>query len=478
MTDLVLLSRIQFAITIMFHYLFPPLTIGLGALIVYFEGSYLKTRDEILRKTSDFWIRLFAVNFAMGVSTGIVMEFEFGTNWASYSRFVGDVFGSSLAAEGIFAFFLESGFLAVMVFGRGKVGPKFYFMATILVSIGSVFSSIWITVANSWMQTPAGHHIVPIIRNGEPWVVDGVRMMRAEVVDFWSVVFNPATVPRLLHVWVGCLVLGASFVASISAWSILRNRRLEISKRSLNVAVVAGLIGSVGTLATGHLDGRMVGRRQPAKLAAMEGHFTSHNRPTGIHVFGVPNPSAERVDYAVKIPGLLSTLVYDEIPPRTPVIALDRFPKADRPPVFITFLAFHIMVGLGMFLIGIFTMSVISLWRGKLDRSRKLLWLLVPTVLAAFASNELGWVTAEVGRQPWIVYPRYDGGRFDRPVDGMRTSEAVSKAVRSEQVLASIILFILIYLILFVVWLYVMDGKIRGAGESTTEKPTDPPNDA
>src|SRR3990172_310830 len=177
--DVVLMSRIQFALTIMFHYLFPPLTIGMGVVLVYLEAMYLRTGENIYEQAARFWTKIFAVNFAIGVATGIVMEFQFGTNWAAYSRFVGDVFGSALAAEGIFAFFLESGFLAVLVFGWDRVGPKSHFFATLMVALGSIFSSIWITVANSWQQTPAGHHIVPILRDGVPWVVDGVPMMRA-----------------------------------------------------------------------------------------------------------------------------------------------------------------------------------------------------------------------------------------------------------------------------------------------------------
>src|SRR5512133_2132852 len=189
--DLVTLSRVQFALTIMFHYLFPPLTIGLGGLIVFLEAMFLKTRDRQYEMAAKFWTRVFAVNFAMGVATGIVMEFQFGTNWSTYSRFVGDVFGSALAAEGIFAFFLESGFLAVLVFGWDKVSPRFHFFATAMVALGSIFSAIWIIVANSWQQTPAGHEIVQMVRDGQPWVINGITVMRAQTADFWAVVLNP-----------------------------------------------------------------------------------------------------------------------------------------------------------------------------------------------------------------------------------------------------------------------------------------------
>src|SRR5881397_2308199 len=196
MLDVVFLSRLQFALTIMFHYLFPPLTIGMGVVLVYLEGIYLLRGEPIYESAARFWTSLYATGFAMGVATGIVMEFEFGTNWAAYSRFVGDVFGAALAAEGIFAFFLESGFLAVLVFGWDRVSPRFHFVATVMVALGSIFSSIWIVVANSWQQTPAGHRIAAVLRDGKPWIV-GVMLTRAEVVDFWSVVFNPSTVNRL-----------------------------------------------------------------------------------------------------------------------------------------------------------------------------------------------------------------------------------------------------------------------------------------
>lgn len=219
--DVVLLSRLQFAFTIMVHYLFPPLSIGLGVLLVIFEAIWLKTGDPDWHRLTKFWVKLFAVTFAVGVSTGIVMEFEFGTNWAVYSRFVGDVFGSALAAEGIFAFFLESGFLAVLVFGWDRVGKKMHFFSTLMVCLGSIFSSVWIVVANSWQQTPAGHHFV-----------DAARGQRAEIVDFWALVFNPSTMDRLVHVWIGALLTGTFFVMSISAYYLLRNRHVVFARRS------------------------------------------------------------------------------------------------------------------------------------------------------------------------------------------------------------------------------------------------------
>src|SRR6476660_8479683 len=225
MFDVVLLSRLQFALTIMFHYLFPPLTIGMGVVLVYLEAMFLWKRAPVYETAARFWTSLYAVTFALGVATGIVMEFQFGTNWAIYSRYVGDVFGSALAAEGIFAFFLESGFLAVMLFGWNVVGPKMHYFATLMVAIGGIFSSIWITVANSWQQTPAGF----VLRDH---VINGHTFKRAEIVDFWAMVFNPSSIHRLVHVWFGAFILGAFFVMSISAWYLLKGRHLEFARRS------------------------------------------------------------------------------------------------------------------------------------------------------------------------------------------------------------------------------------------------------
>jgi cytochrome d ubiquinol oxidase subunit I len=433
--DALLLSRVQFALTIMFHYLFPPLTIGLGALMVMIEGAFVWTGDEVYATMARFWTKLFAVTFAMGVATGIVMEFEFGTNWATYSRYVGDVFGSALAAEGIFAFFLESGFLAVVVFGWGKVSRRFHFFATCMVFLGSVFSSIWIVVANSWQQTPMGYHVV-----GE-----GLHA-RAEITDFWAMVFNPSSVPRLLHVWTGSFLLGAFFMMSISSYYLLRGRHEEVARRSLKLALLWGLVVSLIAPATGHIQGQIAGRLQPAKLAAFEGHFRTGDGPAPMYLVGIPDEKEQRVKYGVALPGMLSFLTHDNF--HTPVKGLEEFPPEDRPPVMIPFFSFHLMVGLGFTFLGLTGLGALLLWRGKLYEARWLLKVYVVAVVGVFVANQAGWVAAEVGRQPWIVYGL------------LRTSEALSKAVKAEQVLASLILFTVIYLLLFAVWVYVLHTKI------------------
>jgi cytochrome d ubiquinol oxidase subunit I len=276
--DVVLLSRIQFALTIMFHYLFPPLAIGLGIFLVYLEGRYLKTKDPQYEAATKFWVRIFALNFSIGVASGIVMEFQFGTNWAAYSRYVGDVFGAALAAEGIFAFFLESGFLALLVFGWDKVSSRVHFFSTIMVALGSIFSAIWIVVAISWQQTPDGY----TVRDVE--TPAGV-VQRAELTDFWDVVFNPSAMGRLVHVLLGALILASFFVLSISAYYLLKKKHAEFARKSFVPALVLGAIASLAVAISGDSQGKIVANYQPAKLAAMEGvseYRTMKQKPCAI----------------------------------------------------------------------------------------------------------------------------------------------------------------------------------------------------
>jgi cytochrome bd ubiquinol oxidase subunit I len=436
--DVLFLSRFQFALTIMFHYLFPPLSIGLGVIMVAMEGMYLKTKNRQYETMARFWTKIFAVVFAMGVATGIVMEFQFGTNWATYSRYVGDVFGSPLAAEGIFAFFLESGFLAILVFGWDRVGPKMHFFSTVMVSLGSMFSAVWIVVANSWMQTPAGFHIV-----GE-----GMQA-RAEITDFWEMVFNPSSVDRLTHTLIGCWILGAFFVMSITAYYILRGRHVEISKKSFTIALVFGTVASLAALVSGHKQANTVSETQPAKLAAFEGHFETG--PGTLYLFGIPDEETRQVRYGLGIPGGLSFLLHNDF--NAPVKGLDQIPREDWPPLQIPFQMYHLMVALGMFFIAITLLASFLRWRGTLFEKRWLLWIFVFAIIGPYIANQAGWIAAEVGRQPWIVYGL------------LRTSDALSKTVKAEEVLTSIILFTLIYLFLLAIWLYIMNDKIKHGPE-------------
>jgi len=433
--DVVLLSRIQFALTIAFHYIFPPLSIGLGLLMVVMEGMYMKTRDPIYERMTKFWTKIFGLNFAIGVASGIVMEFQFGTNWSGYSRYVGDVFGSALAAEGIFAFFLESGFLAILVFGWDRVSSRMHFFSTIMVALGAMFSSVWIVVANSWQQTPAGHHIV--MNNGVP---------RAEIVDFWQLVFNPSSMPRLGHVILGAWILSAFFVMSISAWYILKGRHLEVARKSFTIALALGAVASILIPFSGHTQATIVAEHQPAKLAALEGHYTTGSGGAPLYLFGIPNDEAARVDYAVAIPGGLSFLTSGDA--NRPVTGLDAFAAEDRPPVAATFYSYHLMVALGLALLALIVVAGVLRLRGVLFESRWLMWIFVFAVGGPYIANQVGWAAAEIGRQPWIVYGL------------LRTSDGVSKVVPGGQILASIGMFGVIYTLLGAVWIFVLHNKI------------------
>lgn len=456
--ETVLLARLQFALTIMFHYLFPPLTIGLSVVIVYLIGMHLRTKQAIYDTAARFWTRIFALNFALGVATGIVMEFQFGTNWAHYSRYVGDVFGSALAAEGIFAFFLESGFLAVLVFGWDRVSPRMHFLAAFLVALGGIFSSVWITVANSWQQTPAGFTVRPL-------EVGNTLFHRAEVTDFWAVVFSPSSVNRLVHVWFGAFILGAFFVMSISAWYLLHGRHADFARRSFSGGLLFGTIFSLAQLLSGHANAGMVADHQPAKLAAFEGLYRSE-QGARMFLFGWPDDEAQTV-HGVAIPGLLSFLVDFDF--SSTVRGLEELETTfGRPPVWLSFQAYHLMVACGMFFIAVTLLASFFRWRGTLFEKRWLLWIFVPAVVLAFVANELGWVAAEVGRQPWAVYPSWQDGRF---VPGLRTADAVSESVVAGQVLASIVGFGIIYLLLFVLWLYLLNDKIRHGPEGAGAHP-------
>ena len=433
--DTELLARIQFAFTIAFHHIFPPLSIGLGLLLVFMEGMYLKTKNSLYEKMTKFWIKIFALTFAMGVATGIVMEFEFGTNWATYSRYVGDIFGSVLAAEGIFAFFLESGFLAILVFGWNRVSPKMHFFSTIMVSLGSMLSAVWIVVANSWQQTPAGYHIV-----GE-----GLNA-RAEIIDYWGMIFNPSAVERLLHVLSGCWLAGSFLVLSVSSFYILKGKHLDFAKSSFKIALLLALFASLFQLFTGHSSAVGVSKNQPAKLAALEGHFND-STAAPLYLFGWVDEKNQEVKFGVKIPGMLSYLIYGDV--NRPVTGLNAFAPENRPPVNIVFQAYHIMVAIGITLIFL-TILGIFLWRRKKLFSYKwVLWIFVFSVLGPQLANQLGWITAEVGRQPWIVYGL------------LRTSEAISKAVNSDQILFSIIMFAFIYTLLFFLFIFLLNEKIK-----------------
>ena len=428
--DAVWLARVQFALTVGFHYLFPPLTIGLGWMIFGYQTRFLKTGEAVYQQLARFWTKLFAVTFAVGVATGITMEFQFGTNWAAYSRFVGDIFGAPLAAEGVFAFFLESSFLGVLLYGEQRVSRRVYWLSSLLVAAGATLSAFWIVVANSWQQTPAGYHLA----NG-----------RAELTDFFAAVFNPSTLPRYLHVITGALVVGTFFVVGVSALMLLKKRHEAFAERSLKSALPPFAAAVLLVMGAGHMHAVQVAETQPAKLAAFEGLWETQTGAP-LLIFGVPDAAAERTDAAIGLPGGLSLLV--GMSKETRVQGLKDFPKADRPPVLPSFLCFHLMVALGGWFALLAASGLVLAWRGRIAQNRLFLGAAALTLPLPFLANELGWMAAEIGRQPWAVY------------NLMRTQDAVSAAVPAGQILASIALFSLIYALLFGVWLFLLRRQI------------------
>ena len=435
-------SRIQFAITNAFHYFYPPLSIGLGTFLVVVGALHLATRNAVWAQVSRFWTKVFGLTFAVGVATGIPMEFQFGTNWAAYSRYVGDIFGSALAAEGIFAFFLESGFFAVLLFGPGRVAPWFHYFSVVMVCLGAHFSAVWIVVANSWMQTPAGFQLV-----------EGPAGPRAEVTDFWAMVFNPSSVVRLCHVLLGAWLAGACFVLSVSAWYLLRRKHLAFARAAMSVALVMAMVSSLLEFLAGDFSSRLVGDHQPAKFAALEGHWPAH-APADLVVLGWIDEAAGATR-GIAIPGMTSWLQSGDS--KTPLAGLSSIPPADRPPLQITFQSYHAMVAIGCALIGLCALGCFLGWRRKLFENRLVLWLFVASVLGPIAANELGWIAAEVGRQPWLVQGL------------MRTSDGGSTNLVGSQVIRSTGVFVLIYALLFAFFLYVMNDLIQHGPDAPDE---------
>lgn len=434
--DVETLSRIQFAFTIMFHYIFPPFSIGVGLLLVFYESLYLITKKKIYEKITRFWIKIFAANFSVGVASGIVMEFEFGTNWSTYSRFVGDIFGSPLAAEGIFAFFLESGFLAILLFGWNRVKPGMHLFATIMVALGSILSGFWIVVANSWQQTPVAYEIV---------VDYGIR--RAVITDFWEMVFNPSAMVRFTHVILGAWIQGAFLVMSVSAYYLIKKKNIEFAQKSFAIALGLAAIASLAQPFVGHSHAKIVAEWQPTKLAAFEGLYeTQTNAP--LYLIGWTDPETRETS-GIAIPGMLSFLVHGDFDGE--VKGLEEFPEEDWPAVNGVFQSYHLMVALGMLFIAVTLLSLFLLWRKQLF-TPKWSWLIkfyIPAVALPVMANQLGWVSAERGRQPWIVQGL------------LRTSEGVSKSISAPEVMISLTLFVIVYILLFFVWLYVLDREIK-----------------
>ncbi|MEP0479657.1 MAG: cytochrome ubiquinol oxidase subunit I [Nonlabens sp.] len=447
--DTEILARIQFAFTISFHYIYPPLSIGLGLIMVIMESLWIRTKNEKYHILAKFWTKIFALTFGIGVVTGIVMEFEFGTNWATYSRYVGDIFGSALAAEGIFAFALESGFLGILLFGWNRVKPWVHLVSTIGVFLGSMFSAVWIVVANSWQQTPAGYHIV-----GEGLTA------RAEITDFWAMVFNPSSIDRLTHTWFAAFLAAAFLVLSVHAYYLIKGRYVEISKMAFKIALGVATIFSLAQLVTGHSSADGVAVNQPAKLAAMEGHYDK-NAPADLYLFGWVDNETQEVT-GLKLPGGLSFLVHQDF--EAPITGLNAFPEDERPgQINAVFQFYHIMIAIGMFFIALTLYACYLWWRGKLFDKKWILKTFVFSVILAQLGNQVGWFAAEMGRQPWVVYGH------------LKTSEAFSQAVTANQILFSLILFFVVYALLLFLFLYLLTKKIKHGPYDESEIDNDRP---
>jgi len=430
--DALLLARLQFALTIGFHFIFPPISIGLAWMLVIMEGLGWRKNDDIYVRMGKFFGKLLALTFAIGVATGIVMEFQFGTNWAVYSKFVGDIFGAPLAAEGIFAFFLESGFLGLYLFGRNKVSKAVHWFSSLMVAVGATISAFWIIVANSWQQTPAGY----IIQNG-----------RAEMTSFYEAVFNPSSLIRYYHTMDAALITGAFFVAGIAAYLLIKNKEDLLAKRAMKISVIFGLIVSVlEVVPFGDNHAKQVAQTQPEKFATIEGLAeTQTNAP--IVIFGIPTASPPELMLRIEISGLLSWLAYGDV--NAEVKGLNAFPPENRPPFHVTFISFHTMVALGSLFILIMLAAFIQIRRDRLWENKWLLRILVWSIPLPIAACQLGWITAEVGRQPWVVYGL------------LKTAQAHSPSVTANEILFSIILFGIIYLLLGILYVYLLVREVK-----------------
>ncbi len=434
--DAVALSRLQFAVTSMFHFIFVPLTLGLSIMVAWMESRHLRTGDVLYLRMAKFWGKLFLINFALGIVTGITMEFQFGMNWAEYSKYVGDVFGAPLAIEATVAFFLESTFIGLWVFGWEKVSPKVHALSIWLVAIATNLSALWILLANGWMQHPVGY----VLRNN-----------RAEMVDFTAVLTNPYGWLKFLHTTLSGYVVAAFFVMGISAWHLLRKSRTGFFKRSFRMAAWFGLASSLLLFIVGDFHAAEVAKTQPAKFAAMESVWqTEKGAPYNLVV--IPDVAKERnAVKALRVPGMLSFLAYHD--PDATIKGLTEFPKDLRPPVLATFLSFRAMIILGLFFIVLSFAAVIISKKDRLEASPRFLKLMLFALPLPYIAGQLGWVVAEVGRQPWIVY------------DVLKTSDAVSRTVSPMQVWVSLIGFTLIYGLLAVVDIYLLAKTARKGPE-------------
>ncbi|AKQ42887.1 cytochrome D ubiquinol oxidase subunit I [Aurantiacibacter atlanticus] len=419
--DALLLARIQFAFTVSFHFIFPAFSIGLASYLAVLEGLWLKTGEAKYLDLFKYWLKIFAIVFAMGVVSGIVMSYQFGTNWSVFSDLAGPVIGPLMAYEVLTAFFLEAGFLGVMLFGMEKVGRKLHFLATLMVALGTCVSAFWILSVNSWMQTPVGFEMAASgqFLPGESW---------------WDIVFNPSFPYRLVHTVIAAYLTTAFVVGAVGAWHLLKDRTNQHARTMFSMAMwMAALVAPLQIVA-GDMHGLNTLEHQPAKVMAMEGHYESHPDGAPLYLFGIPDDDAQRLDYAVGIPNLSSLILKHSLD--APLAGLDTIPREDQPPVSIIFWSFRIMVGIGFAMLGIGAWSLLARMRGKLSEWR---WLHRAALLmgpSGFVAVIAGWVTTEVGRQPWVIYGL------------LRTADAASP-LAAPAIGASLLAFVVIYFAVF-----------------------------
>jgi cytochrome d ubiquinol oxidase subunit I len=449
------LSRLQFGLTISFHFIFPPISMGLGLMICLMSWKYLKTREQVWREASFFWVKVYGLVFALGIATGIVQEFEFGTNWSAYSRFVGNVFGSLLAAEGIFAFMLEGGFLGLMLFGGSRLGPRMWFWASVLVVFGAHFSAIWILMANSWMQTPAGYQL-----QASPWGLSSTGGTLAVMTSFLDVMFTKSFPQRLFHTWVASWMIGSALVMSVSAWYLLKKRHTEFAKKNLTLAIRwFTILALLQVFVVGAAMAVEVTDNQVPKLAAMEGSWTPQSCAP-LYLVGWVNESAQTTT-GIKIPCLLSFLSYQDFQAVVPGLNGSGFTSSVWPPVNLEFQVYHVMIDLG-FLFPMIGVLAWLYWRRRRDTGtmpKIVLWACVVTVFLTEIATIAGWWTAEIGRQPWIVW------------NVLRTSDAVSPTLETTQVFLSLVMFALLYLLLGILFIVLLDRKIKKGPEPVADVP-------
>jgi cytochrome bd ubiquinol oxidase subunit I len=443
--DALTVSRLQFAFTVTYHYLFPMFTMGLALLVFVLKSVYVRNRDELYNVAARFWGKIFAITFVMGVVTGIPLEFQFGTNWAAFSGYAGDIIAQTLAMEGAFAFFLESAFVGLFLFGERRFGQKVHWFSSLMVFLGTWASGYFIITTNAWMQHPVGYRV---LENGN-----------IELDNYWAVLLNSWMWAQYAHNMGGAVVCGSFVMAGLGAFYLLANRHEEHGRIFVKVGVIAGVLASLWMLfPTGHFSSDQVAEHQPISLAAMEGLFESE-RQAGIVLVGQPDLQNQTIENPIVIPRALSYLIYQNWDAE--VKGLDAFPEKNWPDnIPLLYYSYHVMVGLGTIFIAIMVLAAFLLWRGRLYSSRWMLWILMLAIPFPFIANTAGWFTAELGRQPWLAY-----GLF-------RTSEGVSPQVSSGSVLFTLIGFAGMYLIMGLLYIVLMVREVDhgpGAESETLE---------